>query len=203
MKRIENVANRQVTFSKRRNGLLKKAYELSVLCDAQVAVIVFSQQGRLYEFASSDMHKIMERYQKYTRDVQIAKVAEPQQMQQLKKDSASMAKEIEMLEVAQWKLLGHGLQNCSYQELQDIDGQLETSLQRIRLRKMEIFAEQFLQLREQEKKLLEENARLKETCSTGIKINNKEAAAPCNQNGQFSSDHVETGLFIGLPEPRY
>lgn len=54
MKRIENEANRQVTFSKRRNGLLKKAYELSVLCDAQVAVIIFSQKGRPYEFSSNE-----------------------------------------------------------------------------------------------------------------------------------------------------
>jgi len=54
MKKIEDATSRQVTFSKRRNGLLKKAYELSVLCDAQVAVIVFSQNGRLYEFSSSE-----------------------------------------------------------------------------------------------------------------------------------------------------
>ncbi|KAK3022808.1 hypothetical protein RJ639_047057 [Escallonia herrerae] len=53
LKRIENKINRQVTFSKRRNGLLKKAYELSVLCDAEVALIVFSNRGKLYEFCSS------------------------------------------------------------------------------------------------------------------------------------------------------
>lgn len=53
MRRIENETSRQVTFSKRRNGLLKKAYELSVLCDAQVALIIFSQKGKLYEFSSS------------------------------------------------------------------------------------------------------------------------------------------------------
>lgn len=53
MKRIENASSRQVTFSKRRNGLLKKAYELSVLCDADVALIIFSSKGRLYEFSSS------------------------------------------------------------------------------------------------------------------------------------------------------
>jgi len=53
MKRIENATSRQVTFSKRRNGLLKKAFELSVLCDAEVALIVFSSRGKLYEFSSS------------------------------------------------------------------------------------------------------------------------------------------------------
>jgi hypothetical protein len=53
MKRIENATSRQVTFSKRRGGLLKKAFELSVLCDAEVALILFSPRGRLYEFASA------------------------------------------------------------------------------------------------------------------------------------------------------
>ncbi|KAK4385049.1 MADS-box protein [Sesamum angolense] len=61
MKRIENASSRQVTFSKRRNGLLKKAYELSVLCDAEVALIIFSQKGRLYEFSSSKFSIAYER----------------------------------------------------------------------------------------------------------------------------------------------
>ena len=53
IKKIENVNSRQVTFSKRRNGLLKKARELAVLCDAEVAVIVFSSTGKLHEFSST------------------------------------------------------------------------------------------------------------------------------------------------------
>ena len=56
LKRIENKINRQVTFAKRRNGLLKKAYELSVLCDAEVALIVFSNRGKLYEFCSGQRY---------------------------------------------------------------------------------------------------------------------------------------------------
>jgi hypothetical protein len=56
LKRIENATSRQVTFSKRKNGLLKKAYELSILCDAEVAVIMFSQKGTLFKFASIDQY---------------------------------------------------------------------------------------------------------------------------------------------------
>ncbi|KAJ6939239.1 PISTILLATA [Populus alba x Populus x berolinensis] len=36
IKRIENSSNRQVTYSKRRSGIIKKAKEITVLCDAQV-----------------------------------------------------------------------------------------------------------------------------------------------------------------------
>ncbi|XP_040382610.1 agamous-like MADS-box protein AGL104 isoform X2 [Oryza brachyantha] len=51
IKRIENTTNRQVTFSKRRNGLIKKAYELSVLCDIDIALLMFSPSGRLSHFS--------------------------------------------------------------------------------------------------------------------------------------------------------
>ncbi|KAI3472208.1 hypothetical protein Pfo_029696 [Paulownia fortunei] len=63
IKKIENVNSRQVTFSKRRGGLMKKAKELAVLCDAQVAVIIFSGTGKLYEFANEiEKLKLIHRY---------------------------------------------------------------------------------------------------------------------------------------------
>jgi len=52
LKQIENKISRQVTFSKRRTGLRKKANEISVLCDAQVALIVFNAKGKLFEYSS-------------------------------------------------------------------------------------------------------------------------------------------------------
>lgn len=60
LKRIENKINRQVTFAKRRNGLLKKACELSVLCDAEVALIIFSSRGKLYEFCSGPRYQYLQ-----------------------------------------------------------------------------------------------------------------------------------------------
>ncbi|KAH6758900.1 hypothetical protein C2S51_019135 [Perilla frutescens var. frutescens] len=63
IKKIENTTNRQVTFSKRRNGLIKKAYELSVLCDVDVALIMFSPSGRVSIFSgNASIEEIMARY---------------------------------------------------------------------------------------------------------------------------------------------
>ncbi|KAJ1407337.1 hypothetical protein SESBI_24443 [Sesbania bispinosa] len=63
MKRIENKSSRQVTFSKRRKGLLKKARELAILCDANVAVVIFSSAGKLYECCNGDsLSKVLQRY---------------------------------------------------------------------------------------------------------------------------------------------
>ncbi|KAI3467728.1 hypothetical protein Pfo_024391 [Paulownia fortunei] len=54
IKRIEDNSARLVSFSKRRNGLLKKAKELSVLCDVDVAAIIFSSRGKLYQYCSTN-----------------------------------------------------------------------------------------------------------------------------------------------------
>ncbi|KAL0548609.1 hypothetical protein IC582_013064 [Cucumis melo] len=159
MKRIENATSRQVTFSKRRNGVLKKAYELSVLCDAEVAVIIFSQKGRLYEFASSEMPKIMDRYRKCTIDAKNnnTKFDRQLQLQQSRLEAESINKKMELMQLSHGKLLGYGLDNCSLDELQVLDAQLQRSLFQIRARKAQLYKEQIQQLQEKEKLLWEEN----------------------------------------------
>ncbi|CAL8997066.1 unnamed protein product [Prunus brigantina] len=52
IKRIENSSNRQVTYSKRRNGIIKKAKEITVLCDAKVSLVIFSSSGKMVEYCS-------------------------------------------------------------------------------------------------------------------------------------------------------
>ncbi|KAF7025486.1 hypothetical protein CFC21_037656 [Triticum aestivum] len=65
LRRIEDRTNRQVCFSKRRSGLFKKAFELSLLCDADVALLVFSPAGKLYEYSSSSIEATYDRYQRF------------------------------------------------------------------------------------------------------------------------------------------
>ncbi|XP_074369004.1 agamous-like MADS-box protein AGL66 isoform X1 [Apium graveolens] len=63
IQKIENVTNRQVTFSKRRNGLIKKAYELSILCDIDIALLMFSPSGRLSHFSGKRrIEDVLHRY---------------------------------------------------------------------------------------------------------------------------------------------
>ncbi len=51
-----------MTFTKRKFGLIKKAYELSVLCDCEIAIIIFNSQNKLFQYASSDMDEILLKY---------------------------------------------------------------------------------------------------------------------------------------------
>ncbi|TYG44416.1 hypothetical protein ES288_D11G095800v1 [Gossypium darwinii] len=97
MKRIENPTSRQVTFSKRRNGLLKKAFELSVLCDVEVALIIFSPRGKPYEFASSSMQETIERYLRHTKDNRVKPTEQSMQEEVLAAENAMLCEKYGML----------------------------------------------------------------------------------------------------------
>ncbi|KAJ6829159.1 MADS-box transcription factor 50-like [Iris pallida] len=200
MRRIENETSRQVTFSKRRSGLLKKAFELSVLCDAEVGVVVFSSRGKLSEFSSSSMQRSIERYKSYAKEKNLKhRGAEDNiQLQLCKQEAASVAKEIQLLETSKRKLLGESLETCSTDELQGLEVQLERSLTNIRLWKKHMLTEQIAQLKAREKMLLEENAALdrqwKEECLQHSAVS--EEAAHDDRTSQHTE--VETDLHIGL-----
>lgn len=61
IEKISNQRSRQVTFTKRKGGLLKKAMELSVLCDCEVALIIFNKSGKLIKYSSRDLDTILNR----------------------------------------------------------------------------------------------------------------------------------------------
>ncbi|KAM3285769.1 agamous-like MADS-box protein TM6 [Capsicum chacoense] len=65
IKKIENSTNRQVTYSKRRNGIFKKARELTVLCDAKIFIIMFSSTKKYHEYTSPNTttKKMIDQYQ--------------------------------------------------------------------------------------------------------------------------------------------
>ena len=65
---IREDRNRQVTFMKRKQGLLKKAMELSILCKCEVSVLIFSEQGKMFEYASNDMDKMVKRREQHSKD---------------------------------------------------------------------------------------------------------------------------------------
>ena len=56
----------QVTFTKRKFGLMKKAYELSVLCDCEIAVIIFNHADKLFQYASTDMDRVLLKYTEHS-----------------------------------------------------------------------------------------------------------------------------------------
>ncbi|GFZ21117.1 K-box region and MADS-box transcription factor family protein [Actinidia rufa] len=127
LKRIENKINRQVTFAKRRNGLLKKAYELSVLCDAEVALIVFSNRGKLHEFCStSSMLKTLERYQKCNYGAPEPNVSAREALElSSQQEYLKLKGRYEALQRSQRNLLGEDLGPLNSKELESLERQLD------------------------------------------------------------------------------
>nr|AAT37480.1 MADS17 protein [Dendrocalamus latiflorus] len=159
LKRIENKINRQVTFSKRRNGLLKKAYELSVLCDAEVALIIFSSRGKLYEFGSAGISKTLERYQHCCYNAQDNNALSETQIWY--QEMSKLRAKFEALQRTQRHLLGEDLGPLSVKELQQLEKQLECALSQARQRKTQLMMEQVEELRKKERQLGEINRQLK------------------------------------------
>ncbi|XP_044491639.1 agamous-like MADS-box protein MADS1 isoform X2 [Mangifera indica] len=150
IKRIENTTNRQVTFCKRRNGLLKKAYELSVLCDAEVALVVFSSRGRLYEYANNSVRSTIERYKKSCADSSNPGSVTEANTQFYQQEATKLRRQIREIQNLNRHILGEALSSLSFKELKNLEARLEKGISRIRSKKNEmLFAEiEFMQKRE-------------------------------------------------------
>ncbi|CAD5170418.1 unnamed protein product [Musa acuminata subsp. malaccensis] len=198
MKRIENATSRQVTFSKRRNGLLKKAFELSVLCDAEIALIIFSARGKLYEFASSSMQEIIERYKAHAKE-STSSSAIDHENQPSRYEAASLLKKIEHLETFKRKILGENLESCSIEELHELESKLEHGLRRIRGKKQQLLEEQLAQLQQKENTLVEENTLLREKLQPNLPSEAANEVVLDDIPGEHTEVDVETELCIGCP----
>nr|WDA53332.1 MADS-box protein 12 [Erycina pusilla] len=163
LKRIENKIKRQVTFSKRRSGLLKKAHEISVLCDADVALIVFSNKGKLYEYSTdSCMEKILERYESYSYEEKAVFFNEADPQADWCLEYSKLKGRVESLQRSQRNLMGEELETLSNKELQHLEQQLEISLKHIRSKKTEVMLESIAKLQNKEKILKEQKKKMEE-----------------------------------------
>nr|AAY24692.1 APETALA3-like MADS box protein [Crocus sativus] len=139
IRKIENATNRQVTYSKRRLGIMKKAKELTVLCDAEVSIIMLSSTGKFAEYCSptTDLKKVVDRYQ------QVSGI-------DLWKDQYErMQTTLRHLEGINHKLrreirqkMGEDLDGLGIKELRGLEQSLDESLRLVRQRKYHVIATQ-------------------------------------------------------------
>ncbi|KAL6995758.1 Floral homeotic protein [Sarracenia purpurea var. burkii] len=139
IKRIENSTNRQVTYSKRRNGLFKKANELTVLCDAKVSIIMLSSTGKLHEYISpsASTKQLFDQYQK-TLGIDLWSSHYEKMQEHLKKlqeVNRSLRREIR-------QRMGESLNGVSFAELGDLEKDMDSSLKIIRERKYKMINNQ-------------------------------------------------------------
>ncbi|XP_008805866.1 agamous-like MADS-box protein MADS9 isoform X2 [Phoenix dactylifera] len=153
IKRIENSTNRQVTFSKRRNGIIKKAREISVLCDAQVSVVIFSSSGKMSECCSpsTTLPRMLEKYQ-----LNSGKKLWDLKHENLNVEIDRIKKENDNMQIELRHLKGEDLNSLNPKELNLIEDALQNGLASVRGKQMEFLRK----LKKNERLLEEENKHL-------------------------------------------
>jgi len=176
IKKIENSVHRQVTFCKRRGGLMKKAYELSVLCDADVALIVFSGRGKLYELGTSNSNRIrsirpiLERYQKCSQTAKHINFSNGTSDEKKKQEINLLKQQIDQLKLTNRYLMGEGLGSVTFEELNQLECCLQKGINQVRSKKNEIMLEEIKTLQNKEHTLRMSNMMLQgklDECTNG------------------------------------
>ncbi|XP_057448596.1 MADS-box transcription factor 23-like isoform X2 [Lotus japonicus] len=144
IQRIDNSTSRQVTFSKRRKGLIKKAKELAILCDAQVGLVIFSSTGKLYEYSSTSMKSVIERYKTCKGEHQLINPESEAKFWQ--REAEGLKQQVQNLQENHRQLLGEQLYGLSVRNLQDLENQLEMSLQGVRMKKENTLTDEIQEL---------------------------------------------------------
>ncbi|RZC12741.1 Floral homeotic protein AGAMOUS isoform B [Glycine soja] len=184
IKRIENTTSRQVTFCKRRNGLLKKAYELSVLCDAEVALIVFSNRGRLYEYANNSKKKGFGDVMKVSSKLQLRGTRKQVQIYLLvdnlllrlmlsfttkKLPNCVYKSAICRITIGKlhYQMMGEGLSTMNGKDLKNLETKLEKGISRIRSKKNEMLFAEIEHMKKREIHLNNDNQLLRAKIAAG------------------------------------
>ncbi|XP_019088245.1 PREDICTED: agamous-like MADS-box protein AGL31 isoform X2 [Camelina sativa] len=168
IKRIEKKSSRQVTFSKRRNGLIEKARQLSILCESSIAVLVVSGSGKLYNSSSGDnMSKIIDRYEiqhadelkvldleektrNYLPHKELLDIVQRSALVHLFIPPSSDKKNIFLFLLAtyEYRKLEEPVDNVSVDSLMSMEEQLETALSVTRAKKTELMMDDLKSLQE-------------------------------------------------------
>ncbi|KAJ3695115.1 hypothetical protein LUZ60_000492 [Juncus effusus] len=131
IKRIENPTQRQSTFYKRRDGLFKKAREISILCDADLLLLIFSSSGKIYEYHAPTVPSVEEFVQRYEavtqttilRDYRLERNAEIQKVEKL---CELMEKELRIMTVDE-------RENYTLQGVEVLERNLEMAIEKVRI----------------------------------------------------------------------
>ncbi|KAG0465731.1 hypothetical protein HPP92_019895 [Vanilla planifolia] len=207
IQRIDNTTTRQVTFSKRRTGLLKKARELAVLCDAEVGVIVISSTGKLYEFSSTSMKSMIEHYNK-TKEKHQHPLQATSEIKFWQKEAMSLRQQLHNLQENHRQLKGEDITGLDAKELQSLEKQLETSLCAIRQKKDKILNEEMQELHRKINEAWKENMELYKTINLhrkeNVELHHKVKATGWFERGStspaFHSD-INISIHLGLSSP--
>uniref|UniRef100_A0A7N0UCY6 MADS-box transcription factor 23-like n=1 Tax=Kalanchoe fedtschenkoi TaxID=63787 RepID=A0A7N0UCY6_KALFE len=202
IERIDNITSRQVTFSKRRKGLLKKAKELSILCDVQVGVMIFSSTGKLYDYASNGSIKTtIEQYNRVKGD-KLHLANSNSDVKYWKNEAATLLHQLQSLQDDHRKIFGEQLSGLTIRELQHLENQLEMNLKCIRMKKDEILIAEIEELRQKGSLIQQENLDLQNQAMCHITNGEMTAALHTDALRCENGTPVQVRLQLSQPQPQ-
>ncbi|XP_027939925.1 MADS-box transcription factor 23-like isoform X2 [Vigna unguiculata] len=203
IRRIDNSTSRQVTFSKRRNGLLKKAKELAILCDAEVGVMIFSSTGKLYDFASSSMKSVIDRYNK-SKEENCQLGSSASEIKFWQREAAMLRQQLHNLQESHRKIMGEELSGLTVKELQNLENQLEISLRGVRMKKDQLLIDEIQELNRKGNLIRQENVELyKKVHGTKDDSETNRDYVLTNGLGIGEDLHVPVNLQLSQPQHHY
>ncbi|XP_071726317.1 MADS-box protein FLOWERINGUS C-like isoform X2 [Rutidosis leptorrhynchoides] len=202
MKRIEDKSSRQVTFSKRRSGLFKKARHLSVLCDVDIGVVVFSARGKLYESSSgrsnNSVEQILSRYEQSRleegeRNIKGAD-ADLEFLLQCRRFQTCK----DLLQMVDRLAEENNKEELSVTDMAQLELELDAALVQTRLRKTQLMMEYISNLKQQENKSTQEKEEMEKQIATA-KHNGAVVGGDYNNDGEGLNDLATN--HINSPQP--
>jgi hypothetical protein len=203
IKMIERLSSRQVTFSKRRKGLFNKAADLSLRCGAEIAVIVFSNTNKMYEFSSTTMEHILSRYINHGAAAGFSMESPEKKPQDEPADKHELSscdtlsailllqEHIAALNLDCSRMMGMQLDGLSLKELNQLEEQIREGIESIEKRKIEV--QDYYKYKPSY--LLEYSNHLDGNNSQFFYGTSSSAVSDCTESGQ-SNDFVDTSLHL-------
>ncbi|XP_071689290.1 agamous-like MADS-box protein AGL27 [Rutidosis leptorrhynchoides] len=206
MKRIEDKSSRQVTFSKRRSGLFKKARHLSVLCDVDIGVVVFSARGKLYESSSGRTNNsIQELNSKFSRYEQTRLEEGDRNIKRADADLEFLLQCRrfqtckELLQMVDRLVEENNKEELSVTDMAQLELELDAALVQTRLRKTQLMLEYISNLKEQENKSTEEKEEMEKQATAARGDNNNNNNDGGGGLNDLATNHINLPQLVTLP----